>query len=118
MDAQESNNKKQEKRSAPYYESRPEFGQQGPSKLKSVFGKSLTFFVVIVSGVLLYFVLLRISTITEVVAKIIDILTPILYGFVIAYLLNPIVKKVDHFMVPRLQKKIADDKARKLSRAM
>ena len=43
---------------------------------------------------------------------------PILYGMVIAYLLNPIVKQVDRILVPRLEKYMQKNRAKKCSRGI
>ena len=87
--------KPEEKKSAAYYEKRPEFGNRGPSKILLHFRKGITFFLVIAACVIFYFLLLRIEDISVGVSKVIDVLKPILYGMVIAYLLNPIVKQID-----------------------
>lgn len=107
-----------EKKSAAYYERRPEFGNKGPSKILLHFRKGLTFFLVIAACVIFYFALLRIDDITAKIYKIIDVLKPILYGLAIAYLLNPIVKQVDRWLIPVLEKKMSAKKARKTSRAI
>ena len=49
---------------------------------------------------------------------VIDVLKPILYGMVIAYLLNPIVKQVDRILVPRLEKYMQKNRAKKCSRGI
>ena len=51
--------------------------------------------------------------------KIIDVLKPVLYGCVIAYLLNPIVKRVDAFLIPKLQERMKKpEKAENVSRSV
>lgn len=107
-----------EKKSVPYYESRPQFSGQGPSKIKGALEKGIIFFLVIITGVVLYFILLRLDRITGVISEIFKILTPIMYGFAIAYLLNPIVKKVDQYLVPVLEKKTSKKKAATISRSV
>ena len=98
--------KPEEKKSAAYYEKRPEFGNRGPSKILLHFRKGITFFLVIAACVIFYFLLLRIEDISVGVSKVIDVLKPILYGMVIAYLLNPIVKQIDRWLIPQLKKKM------------
>lgn len=107
-----------EKKSAAYYEKRPEFGNKGPSKLRQQFSKGMTFFLVIAACVVFYFALLRIDDITAGIYKVVDVLKPILYGLVIAYLLNPIVKQVDKWLIPLLEKHMSEKKARQTSRAV
>ena len=104
--------------SAPYYDKRPKFGNKGPSKLRQQFSQGMTYFLVIVACVLFYFALLRLDAISGAVTKIINVLKPVIYGLAIAYLLNPIVKNVDRFLVPLLEKKLDRKKARKLSRGI
>lgn len=110
-------NKKQSQ-SPSYYEKRPEFGKHPSSKFLDRFSKGLGYLPVIVAGVLLYFALFRLNVISGVVRKIVNILRPIIYGFAIAYLLNPIVRWVDEMVVPILSGKLAEKKAKKVSRAM
>ena len=108
----------EEKKSAAYYEKRPEFGNRGPSKILLHFRKGLTFFLVIAACVIFYFALLRINDISAGISKLVDVLKPILYGFAIAYLLNPVVKQIDRWLIPQLKKKMTLEKARKVSRSV
>ena len=110
--------KPEKKKSAAYYEKRPEFGNRGPSKILLHFRKGITFFLVIAACVIFYFLLLRIDDISVGVSKVIDVLKPILYGMVIAYLLNPIVKQIDRWLIPQLKKKMSQEKAKKVSRSV
>ncbi|MGN8961800.1 AI-2E family transporter [Bariatricus sp. HCP28S3_D3] len=104
--------------SAPYYVKRPQFGKEGPSKLRQEFSRGMTMFLVIMACVVLYFALLRLDSITNAVSMVIDVLKPILYGMVIAYLLNPIVNQVDRILVPRLEKYMQKNRAKKCSRGI
>ena len=108
----------EEKKSAAYYEKRPEFGNRGPSKSLLHFRKGLTFFLVIAACVIFYFALLRINDISAGISKLVDVLKPILYGLAIAYLLNPVVKQIDRWLIPQLKKKMTLEKARKVSRSV
>ena len=102
-----------------YYKDRPKFGRKGPSKLRQQFNRGMTYFLVIVACILVYFAMLRVEAISNVVSKILEILKPILYGCGIAYLLNPIVKKVDECLVPVLEKRMKNkDKAKTISRSV
>ena len=104
--------------SAPYYVKRPQFGKEGPSKLRQEFSRGMTMFLVIMACVVLYFALLRLDSITNAVSMVIDVLKPILYGMVIAYLLNPIVKQVARILFPRLEKYMQKNRATKCSRGI
>ena len=96
----------------------PAFGGKGPSRIRQSFGRGLTIFLVIAACIILYFAFLRADTLFSVAGTIIEILKPIIYGFAIAYLLNPIVKETDTYLLPVLRKKIKKEKtARQFSRA-
>lgn len=91
----------------------------GPSKLKLQFKRGMTYFLVIVACILVYFAMLRIEAISNTFSKILDILKPVLYGCLIAYFLNPIVRKVDQYLVPALEKNMKNkEKAKNLSRSI
>lgn len=97
----------------------PVFGGRGPSKLRQSFGRGLTFFLVVAACITLYFAFLRLDSILDAARWIIEILKPIIYGFAIAYLLNPIVKITDRHLLPILEKKMKNQKvASKVSRGM
>ena len=87
-----------------YYKNSPKFGRKGPSKLRQQFNRGMTYFLVIVACILVYFAMLRVEAISNTLSKILSILKPVLYGCGIAYLLNPIVKSVDAYLVPVLEK--------------
>lgn len=104
--------------SAPYYDKRPQFGNKGPSKIRQQFSRGMTYFLVIAACILFYFALFRLEMISTAVAKIFDVLKPILYGLVIAYLLNPIVKQVDRLLIPFLEKYLDKKRVAKISRGV
>ncbi|MCI8638294.1 MAG: AI-2E family transporter [Coprococcus sp.] len=110
--------KQQAKRATPYYEKRPRFGHKGPSKLRQQFSRGTTLFLVVAAVVTFYFALLRFDAISQAISKVIDVLKPILYGLVIAYLLNPIVNMTDRHLAPFLEKRLEKRKAVKLSRSI
>ena len=100
-----------------YYKDRPSFGRKGPSKLRQQFNRGMTYFLVIVACILVYFAMLRVTAISDTVLKILSILKPVLYGCGIAYLLNPIVRTVDAYLVPVLEKNMKKkEKAKTVSR--
>lgn len=95
----------------------PRFGKKGPSKLRQSFSRGMTYFLVVAACIVLYFAFLRADILADSVRTVIGILKPIIYGFAIAYLLNPIVKTVDKYLFPILGKKLKKQKtAEKLSR--
>ncbi len=100
-----------------YYSNRPRLGNQNPSRLRRELGKCMTYLVVVIAGIAFYFALLRLTDISGVFAKAIDVLKPFLYGALIAFLLNPIVKQVDAILIPVIEKRTRNrDKAERLSR--
>lgn len=115
---EKKNDKKPDGRKA-YYSRSPKLGTGGPSKLRTAFNKGITYFLVIAAGVVFYFALLRLEFLSDIAGKIFSVLKPVIYGCVIAYLLNPVVKKVDHYLVPKLKTRIRqEEKAEKISRAV
>lgn len=115
---EKKNDKKMNVKKA-YYSGSPKLGTGGPSKLRLAFNKGITYFLVIAAGVIFYFALLRMDILSGAAGKIFNVLKPVVYGCVIAYLLNPVVKKVDQYLVPKLRTRIRrEGKAEKISRAV
>lgn len=103
----------------PYYSARPKLGSKGPSKLKQQFGRGITIFLVVAASILFYFALLRLTNLSELLSKVIGVLQPVIYGCVIAYLLNPIVKNVDKYLLPVLERNMkSQEQAEKFSRGL
>lgn len=102
--------KKKSVENSGYYINRPKFGNNGPSKLKQQFSQGLTLLLVVIVCLVIYFALLRLEMISNVIHLILGILKPIIYGFAIAYLLNPIVKKVDEHLIPYINKHFPNSK--------
>ncbi len=80
------------------YEHEPKLAAGKTGKFKREFAKVTVFFVLAVGCILFYFAVKRIGVISDTVAEIYDILKPIIYGFVIAYLLNPIVNAIERLI--------------------
>ena len=70
-----------------YYEEAPQIGGRRPSRIRQQINRGMTVFVIVAACILFYFALLRLGHISDVIFKIIDVLKPVLYGCVIAYLL-------------------------------
>lgn len=122
MDKKETGTKEEreeEKQEQAYYNERPILGRKGPSKIRQQFGRGMTYFLVVAAGLLFYFALLRMTDLSKGVERIFGVLKPVIYGCVIAYLLNPVVNKADAFLIPVLEKRMAQrEKACKLSRGI
>ena len=98
MNREEEKPEKEGKKENDYYTSQPSFGSKKTSRFWHQISRDVRIFVVIAACIVFYFALLRMTNISEVFGKIYQVLKPIIYGLVIAYLLNPIVKLVDtHF---------------------
>lgn len=95
---------------AHYHDQEPRFKEHGTSRLREHFRQGMTLFIVIISCIICYFAFLRFDAIAKVIGKIVDILKPIIYGLVIAYLLNPIMKKVELLFEKLFRDKIKSEK--------
>lgn len=105
-----------EEKREPYYSRKPRIGAGGPSWIRQQFSQGMTYFLVIAACVLFYFGLSKLEVLTNILMKIVDILKPVLYGLVIAYLLNPLVKKIEYYCIPIAEKVVEPKLAKKLGR--
>ena len=102
-----------------YYSAQPRFEHKGPSKLRQQFNRGATAFMVVACSILFYFALLRLTNLSFAFNEIWKALAPVIYGCVIAYLLTPIVKRVDDKLYPVLVEKLNNKKkAFKISRGV
>lgn len=94
-------------------------GKQSPSKLRQHFSRGMTVFLVVAASVLFYFMLLRLPVISDILWKIFDVAKPVIYGLVIAYLLNPLVKIIESCFYPVMEDRLlSKEKAKKISRGL
>lgn len=93
----------EDEREKAYYEKRPNLKGKGPSKIREQFSRGMTSFLVIAAAILFYFALLRVSNLSSVIGKIVEVSKPIIYGLVIAYLLNPLCKQIEKLLQPLLK---------------
>lgn len=116
---QNQNKETSSEKKSGYYINQPNFGDQGLSKLRQQLNRGMTAFVVIILCMLCFFVLLRMDDISKVLKLIFNILRPIIYGLAIAYLLNPIVKTVERYLKPWVEKRFPNfKKTQKLCRGI
>lgn len=102
-----------------YYSAQPRFEHKGPSKLRKQFDRGATAFLVVACSIVFYFVLLRLTNLSDTVTLIWNALKPVTYGCVIGYLFTPLIKKIDAKLCPFLEKKLNNKKrAFKLSRSI
>ena len=93
-----------------FHDQEPQLVEQQPSKLKEHFQRGMTAFLVIVAGVLFFFAMYRLRDIVGTVKRIVEILSPIILGFIFAFLLNPIVKRTENLIRPLIGKVFKKDK--------
>ena len=87
-----------------YYDKQPNLVNTERSKWREHLSKGMTAYIVIVAAIVFFFVLLRFTELSRVAVKVLDVLKPIIYGYAIAFLLNPIVKRVEKWVTPFLNK--------------
>ena len=104
MNREEEKPEKEGKKENDYYTSQPSFGSKKTSRFWHQISRDVRIFVVIAACIVFYFALLRMTNISEVFGKIYQVLKPIIYGLVIAYLLNLIVKLVDTHFEPWIKR--------------
>ena len=95
----------EQKQSDKIYQKPPVIAKRKPSKFREQVVKSMTMFFVVAACILFYFALLRLSEISKTVRMILAVLKPIIYGMVIAYLLNTLVRWVEQKMMHFLEKR-------------
>lgn len=102
-----------------YYTNRPELDTKGTSKLRQYFANGMSLFIVLVSAIILYFLLLRVNAISDMIGVLINVSKPVIYGLAIAYLLNPVMKFVERYVMIFLEKAVPGYKKKKtFSRAV
>ena len=69
-----------------------EDGIQEPGLLKKAFGRWLGLFLVLVAALVFYLVVVNLDIIFNGIFYVLGILKPVIYGCVIAYILNPLMK--------------------------
>jgi len=100
-----------------YYNKTPDFTRHKPSKFRKTWESAKIYLLVIAVAILLYFIFLRLDSLSKILSKILVILSPILYGVVIAYLVNPMVTFIDKRIRKLLCKKFkASKQIHRLSR--
>lgn len=92
-----------------FFDKEPKFVQEERSKLRDYIQRGISAFLVILAGIICFFVFLRFESIANAYKKITEVLAPIIYGFVLAFLLNPIVRRVEGWVTPVLKKMFKND---------
>ena len=101
-----------------YYSAKPKLGTNTNSKLRQHFNRGLTAFLVVASCIVFYFLLLRVTNVSFAFGAVYGALKPVVYGCVIAYLLNPLVKKLEEFIYPIMEERMKKKSAFKVTRGI
>lgn len=110
---------KETKNTENYYDKKPAMGESGSLKIRERFKQGLTAFLIVAACIVCYFAFLRFDYIADGFAKIMDLLRPIIYGIVIAYLLNPVMKFVEKYVSKVLSHVIKkENRLQKISRSI
>ena len=111
--SEKSTNKEHNNENNGYYNKKPTFESKGPSPLSQKLISMAAIFVVIAAALVFYFALLRMPSIMQGLKSFVKVLTPILYGLGIAFLLNPIVIIIDNHLRPFLYEKFGTNEKKK-----
>ncbi len=102
-----------------FFDREPKLVQEERSKLRDYIRRGISAFLVIFAGIICFFVFLRFESIANAFQKIMEVLAPIIYGLVLAFLLNPIVKRVEGWITPVLRKMFKkEESAQKAARGI
>ncbi len=93
-----------------HYSNQPKIGGHGPSMIRQHFSRGMTYFLVIAAALIFYFILLRASDIYAAFLDILSALRAVIYGCIIAYLLNPLIRIIEKGLQPRLATRIKKEK--------
>ncbi len=112
--AQQSENAGQQgQQDTGHYSNQPQIGGHGPSQIRQHFSRGITYFLVIAAALIFYFILLRVSDIYGAFMDVLSALRAVIYGCIIAYLLNPLVRIIEGVIKPRLEGRIKKAKTLK-----
>lgn len=110
---------KETKNTQNYYDNKPVMGESGSLKIREHFKRGMTAFLIVATCIVCYFAFLRFEVIADAFDKITSLLRPIIYGIVIAYLLNPVMKFVEKYVSKGLRRIIKKEKSvQKISRSI
>ena len=70
--------KRQEDQGGGYYSKQPRFGNRGPSRIRQLFNRGITAFLVVAAAILFYFALFHIDWIIGVIRKLADVSMPVI----------------------------------------
>ena len=86
----------------------------GGSRLKTLLEMGLPQLLVIMCGILFFFFVFKIHVILSFFGKVLSILTPIIMGLAMAYLLNPVMVFFERRFLKAFETSIKTDKKRRV----
>ena len=93
-----------------FYDKEPILGEESDLKIREKFKKGIATFLIVIACIVCYFAILRFDYITKAFSEIMRILRPIIYGVVIAYLLNPVMKFVERCISKGVRRIVKNEK--------
>ncbi len=110
---EEKEKEEEEQEASAHYSEQMDFGKHGPSQIRQQFSKGMTYFLVVVAALAVYFIILNLSHIYTGFMAILSALRSVIYGCVIAYLLNPLMKMIERHLRPFLEARMKNTKRAK-----
>ncbi len=110
---EEKEKEEEEQEASAHYSEQMDFGKHGPSQLRQQFNKGMTYFLVVIAALAVYFIILNLSHIYTGFMAILSALRSVIYGCVIAYLLNPLMKMIERHLRPFLEARMTNPKRAK-----
>ncbi len=68
----------------------------------------LTIILVVIVCILIFFLLFRVREVSSVLSKLLDVLQPVIFGFILAYLLNPVMMFFEEHLKKAFKKRITN----------
>ncbi len=96
-----------------HYREQVNLGGSGPSMIRQQFTRGMTYFLVVAAALIVYFAILHISDFYSGFMAVLAALRSVIYGCVIAYLLNPLMKMIERHLHPFLDKRMKKPSAAK-----
>lgn len=82
-----------------FYDNEPSIGTRDNAALKKHFKRGMTAFIILAASILLIFLLLRVKSISEFFSEIAVLLRPVIFGVIIAFILNPLMMFLEKWIL-------------------
>ncbi len=102
----EEEKKEEEQEASAHYREQMNLGGSGPSVIRQQFSRGMTYFLVVVAALAVYFIFLHVSDLYTGVMAILSALRSVIYGCVIAFLLNPLMKMIERHLRPFVENRM------------